>query len=74
VAPRLFEVATRGGARSLGLQTGEIETGRASDFLTLNLRHPALLEIPSEDLMTAWVLGAGTQAIRRVAVSGRWIP
>jgi formimidoylglutamate deiminase len=73
VAPRLFEIATRGGARSLGLRAGEIETGCLSDFLTLNLRHPALQEIPPEDLMTGWVLGAGAQAIHRVAVSGRWI-
>jgi formimidoylglutamate deiminase len=73
VAPRLFEIASRGGARSLGLRAGEIETGCLSDFLTLNLRHPALQEIPSEDLMTGWVLGAGAQAIHRVAVSGRWI-
>jgi formimidoylglutamate deiminase len=73
VAPRLFEIATRGGARSLGLRSGEIETGCLSDFLTLNLRHPALQEIPPEDLITGWVLGAGAQAIQRVAVSGRWI-
>ncbi len=73
VAPRLFEIATRGGARSLGLRAGEIETGRASDFLTLNLRHPALLEVPPDDLMTAFVLGAGRDAIHRVAVSGHWI-
>ena len=73
VAPRLFEIASRGGARSLGLRTGEIETGCLSDFLTLNLRHPGLQEIPPGNLMTGWVLGAGAQAIQRVAVSGRWI-
>ncbi len=73
VAPRLFDVATRGGARSLGLRAGDIETGFLSDFLTLNLRHPALQEISPEDLMTGWVLGSGAQAIQRVAVSGRWI-
>jgi len=73
VAPRLFEIATRGGARSLGLRAGGIETGGLSDFQTLNLRHPALLEIPPEDLMNGWVLGAGAAAIQRVAVSGRWI-
>jgi formimidoylglutamate deiminase len=73
VASRLFEIATRAGARSLGLRAGEIETGCASDFLTLNLGSPVVLEISPDDLMTAFVLGAGREAIRRVAVSGRWI-
>jgi len=73
VASRLFEIATRAGARSLGLRAGEIETGCASDFLTLNLGSPEVLEIAPDDLMTAFVLGTGSEAIERVAVSGRWI-
>jgi formimidoylglutamate deiminase len=73
VAARLFEIATRGGARSLGLRAGEIETGLAGDFLTLNLGSPEVLEVPPDDLMTAFVLGAGSAAIERVAVSGQWI-
>ncbi len=59
VAARLFEIATRGGARSLGLRAGEIEPGAASDFFTLDLSSPSLQEIESRDLMTAFVFGGG---------------
>ncbi len=72
VASRLFAIATRGGARSLGLRAGEIESGYAADFVTLALRTPKLNAIPPAELMTAFVLGAGSEAIERVAVSGRW--
>jgi formiminoglutamate deiminase len=72
-AGRLFEIATRGGARSLGLRAGEIETGLAGDFLTLGLDCPGIRESSPEELMAAFVFGAGREAIRRVAVAGRWI-
>jgi formimidoylglutamate deiminase len=68
VAARLFEIATRGGARSLGIQAGAIESGFFADFFTLDAR-----DTPPEELMSAFVFGMGIQAIRRVAVSGRWI-
>jgi cytosine/adenosine deaminase-related metal-dependent hydrolase len=73
VASRLFDIATRGGARCLRLRAGEIETGCAGDFFTLSLGSPEILEIPRDDLMTAFVLGAGSASIERVAVSGHWI-
>lgn len=73
VASRLFEIATRGGARCLRLRAGEIETGCAGDFFTLSLGSREILEIPRDDLMTAFVLGAGSASIERVAVSGQWI-
>jgi formimidoylglutamate deiminase len=73
VAPRLFEIATRGGARSLGLRAGEIESGCLADFFTVNLLVPAVVEVPPGDLMTAFVLGAGSGSIQRVAVSGKWV-
>jgi formimidoylglutamate deiminase len=73
VAARLFEIATLGGARSLRLRAGEIESGSAADFMTLDLESPAVDSISPGELMTAFVLGAGKESIRRVAVSGRWI-
>jgi formiminoglutamate deiminase len=73
VASRLFDIATRGGARSLGLRAGEIDTGCAADFLTVNLGSPAILEVLPDDLMSAFVFGAGSASIERVAVSGHWI-
>jgi cytosine/adenosine deaminase-related metal-dependent hydrolase len=73
VAARLFEIATRGGARSLRLRAGEIESGSAADFVTIDLDSPGVASSPPEELMTAFVLGAGRESIGRVAVSGRWI-
>jgi formimidoylglutamate deiminase len=73
IGSRLFDVATRGGARSLGVRAGEIESGLAADFISLNLDSPGLWSSSAEELMTAFVLGAGREAIARVAVSGRWI-
>jgi formimidoylglutamate deiminase len=73
VASRLFRIGTEGGGRSLGLRTGRIETGYTADFLTLDATAPALSEAPPTDLLTAFVLGAGQDAVRRVAVSGEWV-
>jgi len=73
VASRLFEIATRGGARSLGLRAGEIETGCVADFVTLDLESPGIHTTSPEELMSAFVLGAGSAPIERVAVSGRWM-
>ncbi len=73
VAGRLFEIATRGGARSLGLRAGEIESGSLADFVTIDLESPGVLSSSAEELMSAFVLGAGSESIGRVAVSGRWI-
>jgi formimidoylglutamate deiminase len=67
VAARLFEIATHGGARSLGLEAGRIETGAAADFFTIRI------ETDSADLLTAFVFGAGSAAVQRVAVAGRWL-
>ncbi|MGH9336537.1 MAG: amidohydrolase family protein, partial [Vicinamibacteria bacterium] len=68
VAARLFEIATVGGARSLGLRAGEIETGMFADFFTLRIAGT-----PADDTMAAFVFGAGKEGIGRVAVSGKWL-
>jgi formimidoylglutamate deiminase len=69
VASRLLRVATEGGARSLGLRTGRIETGYAADFFTIALEEG----IPEDETAAAFVLGHGASAIRRVAVGGRFV-
>jgi formimidoylglutamate deiminase len=73
VAKRLFQIATEGGARSLGVRAGRLEEGYAADFFTLNLDTPALAQTAPEELMTAFVFGAGPSAIQNVAVAGHWI-
>lgn len=73
VAPRLFRIATEGGARALGLRAGRIETGCLADFATLDLGAPELSEAGPHDLLTAFVFGAGNSVLRRVAVGGEWV-
>jgi formiminoglutamate deiminase len=73
VASRLFRIATEGGARALGLRAGRIETGYAADFLTVDAEAPALADVPPAEILTAFVLGAGKDVVRRVAVSGEWV-
>ena len=74
VARRLFHIATEGGARALGLHTGRLESGYPADFFTIDLNDPALRETSPEDLLAAFVFGAGPSAIRNVAVAGEWLP
>jgi formimidoylglutamate deiminase len=76
VSARLLGIATEGGARSLGVKGGRIETGHAADFLTLDLDAPCLtgLEgVADDEIATAFLLGAGDRAVAHVAVGGAWI-
>lgn len=73
VSARLFRIATEGGARSLGLRAGRIETGYAADFFTVDLRTTALESTPGEETLTALVFGAGASSIRRTMVGGTTI-
>jgi formimidoylglutamate deiminase len=70
VADRLFQIATEGGAGSLGVRAGRVEEGYSADFFTLDLEAPALVEVPAEKLLTAFVFGADKTAIKAVAVAG----
>jgi formimidoylglutamate deiminase len=72
VAATLFDVGTRGGAAALFLEAGAIRPGAWADFLTIDLAHPAVLPAAPDDLMAAFVLGTGTEAIDQVCVGGRW--
>jgi formimidoylglutamate deiminase len=67
----LWDAATRGGARSLGLPVGALEAGRPADFFTLALADPSLAGASGESLLASIVFGASPRAIREVAVGGR---
>lgn len=64
-----LEQATRGGAAVLGLPTGEIEAGKAADFLIVDLDVPEML--PSWDLCWELVRLANRDQIDAVFVAGR---
>ena len=68
-APELFELATLGGARALGLEDriGSIEVGKRADLVVLDLaRHE-----PNGDPYTALVYSARPDDVRTVLVDGR---
>lgn len=64
-----LEQGTHGGARVLGLNTGEIAAGKAADFLLVDLDVPELL--PSWDLCWELVRLANREQILGVFVAGR---
>ncbi|MDX1265966.1 MAG: amidohydrolase family protein [Oceanisphaera sp.] len=64
-----LEQGTLGGARVLGLNTGEIAAGKAADFLLVDLDVPELL--PSWDLSWELVRLANRDQIQSVFVAGR---
>ena len=72
VAPTLLAAATIGGARALGLTAGRIEPGCWADFAAVDLRAPALAEVPAARLLDALVFGAGNEVIAGTYVGGRW--
>lgn len=73
VAERLFAIASLGGARSLGLDAGRLQTGCLADFFTLDLDHVSLRDVAPEELLSAFVFGADAGVIHRVAVGGRFV-
>jgi formiminoglutamate deiminase len=60
-APRLLQFATAGGARSLGIDAGRIESGACADFIAVDVA----------DLETL-IFGRGDDAIRATCVAGQW--
>lgn len=73
LAQRLLELATQGGARSLGLSVGTLDPGRPADFFTVARSHPALLGAPDTSLLASIMFAAPPGAVRDVAVQGRLI-
>jgi formiminoglutamate deiminase len=73
VSKTLLEIATRGGARALGLETGRIYPGYWADFVAIDLTHPSLEGCDEQSLLDAVVLGAGDGIITSTCVGGRWM-
>jgi len=68
-----FEMATREGARVLGLgaRIGSLSPGKEADLVVLDLHHP--LGWTSERVLSDLVYRAGPQHVREVIVAGRTI-
>jgi cytosine/adenosine deaminase-related metal-dependent hydrolase len=76
-AATVFELATLGGARTLGLEgeIGSIEPGKRADLVLLDMRgvwNP-LQDAPEESVYSSIVYSASPENIRSVMVDGRWL-
>ncbi len=69
-APRLLEIATRGGAGALGLEAGRIEPDAWADFAVVDLAHPTLAGTAEGNLLPAIVFGAADGAVSGSLVGG----
>lgn len=70
--PELVRIGTAGGARSLGLDAGEIRTGAWADLCAIDLDHPSLAGATAETLASAIVFGTGPECVLGTWVGGRW--
>ena len=66
----LIDVATKNGARCLGLSAGVIEVGKLADFAIIDLQHPQLAGIASDNLATAICCGADNSVIAKTIIAG----
>ncbi|HYO63730.1 MAG TPA: formimidoylglutamate deiminase [Pyrinomonadaceae bacterium] len=83
LAARLFDCATFGGARSIGMieeeedafdeGRGMLAAGRAADFFTVDLNDLSIAGASEDDLLPAVVFSLARTAVRDVAVGGRLI-
>lgn len=71
-ARALLRIATLGGARSLGVEAGEIAPGRWADFVALDVSAPELAGADAGTLPAAWIFGGGSSAIAATCVGGSW--
>jgi len=67
----LFDFATRGGARSLHVETGSLEVGRPADFFTVVLSDCSIAGSVPEELLTNIIFSMSGSAVRDVAVNGK---
>jgi formimidoylglutamate deiminase len=73
LSARLFRCATVNGAKSLGCDAGDFESGKLADFFTVDLRDISIAGDSREDLLPTIVFGMRTTAIADVCVGGRFV-
>jgi formimidoylglutamate deiminase len=73
LASRLFDCATVNGARSLGLNAGDLSEGSMADFFTIDLDDLSIAGHSGGDLLPLAVFSLNRSAIRDVVVDGRWV-
>jgi formimidoylglutamate deiminase len=66
----LFERALDGGARALGVQSGQLAPGYLADIVALSDRHPSMQRRHGDALLDSWIF-AGAAAVDSVWSAGR---
>jgi formimidoylglutamate deiminase len=72
LARPLLDAATRGGARALGIDAGEIRAGAWADLVAVDLEAAELAGWTDDTLLEALVLGVGDGVVAATCVGGRW--
>jgi formimidoylglutamate deiminase len=73
LAQRLITSATQNGAESIQAPGGELESGRAADFFTVDLHDPSIAGSGAHSILSNTVFAAGRTSIREVFVGGKQI-
>ena len=68
LAARLAEIGSLGGARALGLDTGELRVGAMADLIAIDLDHTALATGP---VLPNVIFSGGPELVREAWVGGR---
>jgi cytosine/adenosine deaminase-related metal-dependent hydrolase len=72
VARTLLDIATQGGASSLGVPAGTITPGAWADFSAVDIESPLLAGTPPVTLLEGMVSGADGRIVTATAVGGHW--
>jgi len=70
IARRLFDCATRNGARSLKIDAGELREATLADFVTVDLDDLSIAGGSAESLLAGLVFGMNRTAVREVVAGG----
>jgi len=73
IAARLFDCATKSGAKSLKVNAGDLTAGKLADFVTVDRDDLSIAGNSADDLLPTIVFGMDRTAVRDVAVGGRFI-
>ena len=70
-ATNLWEAALAGGQSACGLPVGSIAKGHRADFIVLDAQALALLGIPTERVLDAWIFSSPDATAKAVYVAGQ---
>ncbi len=70
-AAALFQAAVTGGSTCACANLGGLAVGQRADFVTLNPQAPALLGMPNDHLLDAWIFSSPDSGCKQAHVAGQ---